>query len=145
MVMNRKGFTTLLDACIFTSVILFSVPLLFFIDVDDPEPPGHATVLMDVIVSTRIGFDRISVSEEHTVTDLTDMLAYSTVTGDPGPVEYVREIVEMFRPGHGFTLSCVYGGREVVYGDGIGTEDSSDTRSVPVSVGGDVTIRLVLY
>ena len=145
MGLNRKGFSTLLDACIFTVLIISTAPLIFIVDADEPEPPDHAGMLMDVIMSTEVCFDRISDSEEHAVTHLTDILAYSTVTGDPGPMEYIEDVVGLFCPGHAFTLYCVYEGHEVVFGDGTGTAASSALRSIPVSVGGDIVIRLAVF
>jgi hypothetical protein len=58
MGLNRKGFSTLLDACIFTVLIISTVPLIFIVDADEPEPPDHAGMLMDVIMSTEVCFDR---------------------------------------------------------------------------------------
>ena len=145
MGLNRKGFVTLLDACVFVMIVITAVQLLFMLDVHESETSDQAGTLMEVIVSSRLCLDKVTDTDDRSVTDFTDILAYSVSKDDSGPLDYAEDMIRLYCPGHGYRLHCEYDGSESSRGDGSGEVTSSAERSIPVSVGGYIHIRLTVF
>ena len=143
--LNRKGFVTLLDACVFVTIIITAMPLMFMSDVNESDTSDQAGTLMEVIVSARLCLDMVVDIDDRSVTDFTDILAYSVSKDDPRPLDYVEDMIRLYCPGHGFRLYCEYDGKESSRGDGSGEWTSSAECSIPVSVGGYIHIRLTVF
>lgn len=138
-----RGMTAFVDAIVFILVIMLALSVTGHNILDDQEDYPNASVFLDAVYATSILSSDISSVEYDVTTDLMYMVAYSMVTGDPGPMEYLRELMEVHCRGHGYMMEMTYGGLSEVIETGDGTPRSSAERSIRIE-GEELWMRFTL-
>lgn len=142
--MNRQGFSSLFDASVFIAIIMIVASMLYVHD-DVPDTSFDASDVMDSVIYAKMKVSDVTALDDPTILPLTDLLAYSMLTSDEGPVTYVRHIIETYVPGHLFMLVLTMDGVSMTFGDPGGTAYSSSERSVSLSTGGELGLSLRIY
>ena len=107
---DRRGMTAFMDAIVFILVIMVALSVTInHISGDDGDYP-NASVLMDAVYSTTVLSSDISSMEYDVRTGLVDMVAYSLVSGDEGPLEYLSVLMDSHCRGHGYLMEIHYDG-----------------------------------
>lgn len=144
MLRCRKGFNAIFDASVCILLIVLCMPLILD-HVPDEDDGIMAGEVMDVIVGTRIRASDVTGLEDGTIYGMYDLLAYSSYSDDPGPMDYVGTYLESVLSGQHFFFSAEYMGKTVSIGEQTGETKSSSERQCIVSFGGTVTMILYIY
>lgn len=124
--------TAFVDAMVFILVIMLALSVTATHVLGGDEDYPNASVFMDAVTATTVISSDVSSMESGIRTGLVDMVAYSLVTGDTGPLDYLKVLMDNHCRGHGYVMEIVYGDLSETIEYGKGTLRSSAEKGVNV-------------
>lgn len=143
--MNRRGMLALMDAMIFMAVIMLAVAVTASQVSDTPMDERDAGDLLESLLSSEMRMSDLSGSGDGSMVRTSDMIALYLVTGEEDVEGYLTELLEAFSAGRHYRLTMEFGELESELGGGKGEPSVSISRTVPVTSGGELTVRLDLF
>lgn len=124
--------TAFVDAIVFILVIMLALSATGHHILDDEEEYPNASVFLDALNATTVLSSDISSVGYDVTADMMYMLAYSMVTGDSGPMDYLRDLMDAHCRGHGYRMEMTYGEHSETIETGKGTARSSAEKSIRI-------------
>lgn len=142
---SRDGFVALMDAVIFTAVVMLAMSAVLGLGLQGGEDDRDPGVLLDEILSAEVRMSDLVEGGDGTLVRVSDLCALMLATDQPGVERYLVDLLEAFSDGRGYLLELGFGSSEMSLGDGGGIPVSSAEASVPVTTGGVLEARLSLF
>lgn len=141
---NEKGMVALVDALIFVAVLMIALSVTVkYIEPQEGDLSGTGE-FMDAMEGVWIRLSDVG-GEDDTRVSLTDALAFSMSTGEPGAMRYLEAIASEYFGEGMFRLQLSFGGESVSIGSSDGRATESSEREFPISSGGTISIRTESY
>lgn len=143
--MNRRGFVALMDAVIFTAVLMLALSATIGLGLGESADERDAGAMLDRILDAEVRMSDLVEDGDGTPVRVSDLCALMLSTGQPGVREYLVDVLEAFSGDRAYRLDLVFGDLSGSIGDGYGTPSVSAEAEVPVTTGGTLLARLSLY
>ena len=130
--MNRGGFVALMDAVIFSAVILVALSALLGLGITAQDGDDRdVSAILGSVMSAEVR--------------MSDLCALWVSTGDGAVEEYLEEALDALSGGRGYRLDLSFGDISRSIGDGGEVESMAAFADVPVTTGGTLHAELRLY
>lgn len=142
--MRRGGFIALIDAMIFTVVVLMAMSALLGIGFVADEG-RDASAMLDGTLSAEVRMSDLVPDGDGSLVRVSDICALEMTAGGTGVMGYLEECLVAFSQGRPFVLVLTFGDDMVSMGSPGDMEVSRAEVEVPITTGGSLHAELILY
>lgn len=143
--MRRGGFIALIDAMIFTVVVLMAMSALLGIGFVADEEGRDASAMLDGTLSAEVRMSDLVPDGDGSLVRVSDICALEMTAGGTGVMGYLEECLVAFSQGRPFVLVLTFGDDMVSMGSPGDMEVSCAEVEVPITTGGSLHAELILY
>ena len=145
MRMRRGGFIALIDAMIFTVVVLMAMSALLGIGFVADEEGRDASAMLDGTLSAEVRMSDLVPDGDGSLVRVSDICALEMTAGGTGVMGYLEECLVAFSQGRPFVLVLTFGDDMVSMGSPGDMEVSRAEVEGPITTGGSLHAELILY
>lgn len=145
MRMRRGGFIALIDAMIFTIVVLMAMSALLGIGFVADEEGRDASAMLDGTLSAEVRMSDLVPDGDGSLVRVSDICALEMTAGGTGVMGYLEECLVAFSQGRPFVLVLTFGDDTASMGSPGDMEVSRAEVEVPITTGGSLHAELILY
>ena len=144
--MNRGGFVALMDAVIFSAVILVALSALLGLGITAQDGDDRdVSAILGSVMSAEVRMSDLAEDGDGSMVRVSDLCALWVFTGDGAVEEYLGEALDALSGGRGYRLDLSFGENSRSIGDGGEMESMAAFADVPVTTGGTLHAELRLY
>lgn len=144
--MNRGGFVALMDAVIFSAVILVALSALLGLGITAQDGDDRdVSAILGSVMSAEVRMSDLAEDGDGSMVRVSDLCALWVFTGDGAVEEYLGEALDALSGGRGYRLDLSFGENSRSIGDGGEMESMAAFADVPVTTGGTLNVELRLY
>ena len=144
--MNRGGFVALMDAVIFSAVILVALSALLGLGITAQDGDDRdVSAILGSVMSAEVRMSDLAEDGDGSMVRVSDLCALWVSTGDGDVEEYLEEALDALSGGRGYRLDLSFGEYSRSIGDGGERESMAAFADVPVTTGGTLHAELRLY
>ena len=144
--MNRGGFVALMDAVIFSAVILVALSALMGLGITAQDGDDRdVSAILGSVMSAEVRMSDLAEEGDGSMVRVSDLCALWVFTGDGAVEEYLEEALDALSSGRGYRLDLSFGEYSRSIGDGGEMESMAAFADVPVTTGGILHAELRLY
>lgn len=144
--MNRGGFVALMDAVIFSAVILVALSALLGLGITAQDGDDRdVSAILGSVMSAEVRMSDLAEDGDGSMVRVSDLCALWVSTGDGAVEEYLGEALDALSGGRSYRLDLSFGENSRSIGDGGVMESMAASADVPVTTGGTLNVELRLY
>ena len=143
--MRRDGFVALLDAVIFTMVVMLALTATIGMGFQEGSDDRDARALLEDLLSAEVRMSDLVEGGDGSSARVSDLCALMLTTDQPGVEAYVEAVLGSFSGDRQYRLELRFGDEVAAIGYGGGIPSVSAEAVVPVTTGGELGATLVLY
>lgn len=143
--MNRRGFLAMMDAVIFTTVVMLAMTALLMMGVESETDDRDAAGTLDSLMSSEVRMSDLAEEGDGSLVRVSDLCALYALNGGEAIGAYLEETLDVLCGEGSYTMELTFGEKMATVGVGDGTQLYSATVELPVTTGGTLTAVLTLY
>ena len=144
--MNRGGFVALMDAVIFSAVILVALSALLGLGITAQDGDDRdVSAILGSVMSAEVRMTDLDPDGDGSRVRVSDMCALQMVVGGTDVESFLSEALDMFSKGRPYLLEMTFDGRSMTVGEVGMTMSSYAETDVPVTTGGSLHAELTIY
>lgn len=143
--MNRRGFVALMDAMIFTVVLILSLSALLGVGSSVASDDRDVSQMLEDTMSAEVRMTDLDPDGDGSRVRVSDMCALQMVVGGTDVESFLSEALDMFSKGRPYLLEMTFDGRSMTVGEVGMTMSSYAETDVPVTTGGCLHAELTIY
>ena len=143
--MNRRGFVALMDAMIFTVVLMLSLSAMLGVGSSVASDDRDVSQMLEDTMSAEVRMTDLDPDGDGSRVRVSDMCALQMVVGDTDVESFLSEALDVFSKGRPYLLEMTFDGRSMTVGEAGTTISSYAETDVPVTTGGSLHAELTIY
>lgn len=143
--MNRRGFVALMDAMIFTVVLMLSLSALLGVGSSIASNDRDVSQMLEDTMSAEVKMTDLDPDGDGSRVRVSDMCALQMAVGGTDVESFLSEALDMFSKGRPYLLEMTFDGRSMTVGEAGTMMSSYAETDVPVTTGGSLHAELTIY
>lgn len=145
MRLNDRGMLALLDAVLFTVVIMLAMTILMSSESPPPQESVDASGTLDSLLSAEVRMSDFVPEGDGSLVRISDLCALYVSERADGLGDYLEETVDVLVGGRPYLLELGFGDLETEFGECRGTPLSTAESFVETTTGGTLSARLSVF
>lgn len=143
--MNRRGFVALMDAMIFTVVLMLSLSALLGVGSSIASDDRDVSQMLEDTMSAEVKMTDLDPDGDGSRVRVSDMCALQMAVGGTDVESFLSEALDMFSKGRPYLLEMTFDRMSMTVGEAGTMMSSYAETDVPVTTGGSLHAELTIY